>query len=192
MSLMELAQRYNEQFTFNKETARNYDVIARLFSKASGLGCIEGITSEHVVRWRNDTLSRLSVHSYNTYLRHLRILFQHAVESGLIKNNPFRQIHYVNRTTKSRSIAFDNITCVIDWLEQTQEKNQGWFWAILIRFLLNTGMRRRQLVALQWGHIDFERGTILLVQEGSKNSHEWMIPMTDSTISDLLVLRKKH
>lgn len=52
-------------------------------------------------------------------------------------------------------------------------------------------MRRRQLVTLCWEHIDFNHRTILLIQEGSKNTREWTIPMT-SVVNDNLMMLREH
>jgi integrase len=38
-------------------------------------------------------------------------------------------------------------------------------------------MRRRQLTALRWKDIDFDKKTILLTLEGSKSKREWEIPI---------------
>lgn len=188
---MELAQHYIDRYVINTETARNYLVIARLFEEATDLHDIVEVTAAHVICWRKSILARLSVHSYNTYLRHLRILYQHAQAQQLVEDNPFTHIDFVRRMAKSKCVPIENIALAIKRLEVDNICDPGWFWAIVIRFLLSTGMRRRQLVALCWEHIDFERRTILLVQESSKNCHEWTIPMTDGTYADLDVLYKK-
>lgn len=187
----ELAQHYIDRFVINTETARNYLVIARLFEEATDLHDIAEVTAAHVVCWRKSILARLSVHSYNTYLRHLRILYQHAQTQRLVEDNPFTHIDFVRRMAKSKCVPIENVALAIKRLEVDNICDPGWFWAIVIRFLLNTGMRRRQLVALCWEHIDFDRRTILLVQESSKNCHEWTIPMTDNTCEDLKILHQK-
>lgn len=191
MRPMELAQHYIDRFVINDETARNYLVIARLFEEATDLHDIAEVTLAHVTTWRKSILSRLSVHSYNTYLRHLRILYQHAQDQQLVGDNPFSCIDFVRRMPKSKCVPIENVALVIRQLEVENICDPGWFWAIVIRFLLSTGMRRRQLVALCWEHIDFERRTILLIQESSKNCHEWTIPMTDGTYEDLKILHKR-
>lgn len=191
MRPVELAQHYITRYISNPETSKNYLAMARLFDNFIGQRAIHEVTEEDVFRWREVLLAKLSVHSYNTYLRHLRILFKHACTSKFIDANPFEQVSAISRSMKSKCVSIDNILYVIKQLEQNNIVEPGWFWAIVVRFLLNTGIRRRQLVTLCWEHVDFNRRTILLIQEGSKNTREWTIPMTDAVTYDLMLLYER-
>lgn len=183
MKPSDLAHHYVVRFIHNETSAKNYIAIARIFEKSCNTHDISEVTAESVILWRRDVLSRLSVHSYNTYLRHLRILFLHAQKSGFIQNNPFESTRFVKRCLKSKAVSLGVIKSALALLDKGEvlDLETDRFWALVIRFLLCTGIRRRQLVSLRWSHINFEQKTILLCQDGSKNGREWTIPMTDAS-----------
>ena len=52
-------------------------------------------------------------------------------------------------------------------------------------------MRRRQLCALRWRDIDFDRKTILLSVEGSKTAREWEIPIPTQCEKELINLKRE-
>ena len=62
---------------------------------------------------------------------------------------------------------------------------------MVIQFLLHTGIRLRQLIHIQWQHIDFDKGVLFLRYEGSKTHREWFIPISDQCCSDLEILKDK-
>lgn len=192
MTLTELAQHYIDRHIFNDETAQCYRAATRALEKALPAKIsASDITTDALLLWRKQTLARISVNSYNAYARHLRIIFAHAEKSGLIASNPAIELKPIKSQQKPKNVDYEDIQSVLDQLEAGKLVNNGWFWAILVRFLLATGVRRRQLVNLKWGHLDFERKTILLVQAGSKNTLEWQIPMMSSTQNDLLQLKER-
>ncbi|CBL45408.1 phage integrase [gamma proteobacterium HdN1] len=191
MTLTELAQHYIDRHVFNEITAQGYRTAARVLERTLPKKSASDITTDELLLWRKQLLGKVSVNSFNTYARHLRIIFAHAEKNGLIASNPIAELKPIKRLQKPKHVAYDDIQRVLRQLESGQLVRDGWFWAILVRFLLSTGIRRRQLVNLKWGHLDFERKTILLTQAGSKNTLEWRIPMMASTAYDLMVLKER-
>ncbi len=185
----DLAQHYIDRHVFNSHTEHLFRSVTRTLEREFPGISISEYTPDMVNLWRKNTLARLKVHSYNTYLRHIRILFKHAVSHKLAIDNPFMSVRFVRRSFAPKAIHSDDIRHVIQKVESDTVIHPGWFWAIVIRFLLNTAVRRRQIINLRWQHIDIDRKQIRLTQEGSKNSREWSIPIGDSTIADLQTLR---
>ena len=63
------------------------------------------------------------------------------------------------------------------------------FWIGVIKTLYYTGMRRRQLAALQVGDVKSDQNMIILSYRGSKTHREWSIPihpLLKPTIENLL------
>ena len=65
----------------------------------------------------------------------------------------------------------------------------SWFWSALFDVLAYTGIRRRQLVTLEWRDIDFEANTLRLRSEGSKTRVETLVPMHAAVVAAFRVLR---
>jgi integrase len=67
----------------------------------------------------------------------------------------------------------------------------GWLWAIVVRAIWFTGVRRRQIVELRWGDLDLQAGSWLIRAETSKTHREWRLPLTPQLIEDFTeVLRR--
>ncbi len=64
----------------------------------------------------------------------------------------------------------------------------SWFWVIGIRTFYSVGLRRRQLVELQYKDIDWRRKMLRLASRGSKNYREWEAPLTDLMFIDLAAM----
>ncbi|MCP4373212.1 MAG: tyrosine-type recombinase/integrase [Deltaproteobacteria bacterium] len=76
------------------------------------------------------------------------------------------------------------------WLTVDEEKrllanSPEWLKEIIV-FALNTGLRRTELLSLEWSRVDLERRTILLVK--TKNGKPRTIPLNQNALS---VLKKK-
>lgn len=61
----------------------------------------------------------------------------------------------------------------------------------LIRLCIFTGGQRPyELIASQWGNIDWKTKTLLITSDISKNKREHLIPLTDSALSELETIQK--
>jgi len=62
---------------------------------------------------------------------------------------------------------------------------------IVLPTMYFSGMRRRQLISLQWRDIDFAAQTIRLRAEGNKTGREWDISLSSKLSPDLLRLKQE-
>ena len=174
-----------------KATIKQYKLVISLFQRDTKIIDIREINKHIANQWRNQVLDRASASTCNNYLRHLKSLFNCALEEELIKNNPFAKVKIItthrklNRTTNSNDVAK-----ALSFLrEEEQDYMPGWFWIAVIKMLYYTGMRRKQLTKLCWKDIDFERRIIQLRAESSKNNREWEIPLNHHILQELIFLK---
>lgn len=185
MRISELAEEYCFHFIFNEKTAKNYTSIARVFERDTEIKSITEVDRNLLSVWKREILANKSYYTFNSYLRQLRTLFKFAVEEGYLSTNPFDRVKMapVNKRLL-KTVDIELIKNAIRYLD-TGLIEPGWFWQIVIRFLATTGVRRRQLVSMQWGDIYHKTSEVLLSHRGSKTYREWLIPIDDTIKSDL-------
>lgn len=96
------------------------------------------------------TVAKLSRSSINNYIRHIRAVFNKAVDWGYISANPFR--HARELPKQNRQPAFlsrDEITKLVASIKDLDLRR-------LVVAYLATGRRRGELLTLEWGDIDWE------------------------------------
>ena len=176
----------------SKATIKHYKFVVGLFVKDTNITDVREITKLTVNQWRNKVFSRASASTCNNYIRHLKSLFNCALEDELIETNPFAKVKLITDHKKlDRTTNTNNVAEAIAFLrEEEQDYMPGWFWVSVILTLYYTGMRRKQLVRLCWRDIDFNRRIIQLRAESSKNKREWEIPLNVNILNELIALKK--
>lgn len=91
----------------------------------------------------------------------MRLAFSKALEDKLIAENPVNKIEIPKKQAKPRKTL---TTSELKILFQ-HTKNTRWHWAF--KFLLVTGLRRGELLALKWSDIDSENKRIVVDESNS-------------------------
>lgn len=102
----------------------------------------------------------LSSGSIQYVYRVLKNIFSRAVEWRIIKSNPVADVKSPKVVYKESEVYDEN---EIQLLFQVLE-SEPFHWRMLITLALTTGLRRGELVGLEWKHIDLESGTIIVKQ----------------------------
>ncbi|MFS0555051.1 tyrosine-type recombinase/integrase [Brevibacillus sp. 179-C9.3 HS] len=102
----------------------------------------------------------LSSGSIQYVYRVLKNIFSRAVEWRIIKSNPVADVKSPRVVYKESEVYDEN---EIQLLFQALEC-EPYHWRMMITLALTTGLRRGELVALEWKHIDLEAGTIHVKQ----------------------------
>lgn len=122
------------------------------------VGDIElGDTSmEHFEKFRLARLKEVSPVSVNVHLRHLRAAFNWAVSRGLLKASPAAKVR-LNRVPQNMHPRFLSESEIARLRQEIEED------AELLRVVnagLWTGMRRNEIVSLQWSDVDLDQNLI--------------------------------
>jgi len=101
--------------------------------------------------------------SAKTILQHHRIIssiLNDAVEWQVIPSNPAARVK-PPKVTKKQAACYDEgqTAALLEALEHEESK-----YKVLINLALFTGLRRGEIMGLEWGHIDFKEGTITVEQ----------------------------
>lgn len=152
------------------------------------------VTATVGVAYRTEVLSRASSATWNSYLTHLRTVYNCAVANQLIEINPFHLVPRAPVVHKRKlTVGHETLQLAMNTLAQGQLQmlRPHWFWRVVLQALYYTGMRRHQLISLRWRDVDFDEGTLRMAAEGSKIRREWLIPLASEWANSLQDLRRR-
>lgn len=102
----------------------------------------------------------LSSGSVQYYHRVLKNIFSRAVEWRIIKDNPVSSIKKPKVVQKQTEVYNKkNVRFLFMALEK-----EPLMWQVFIKLVLTTGMRRGELLGLEWEHVDLEEGIVSVKQ----------------------------
>lgn len=139
----------------------------------------------------------LSNNSIIKYHRLLKIMFGSAVKWNLIKENPVDKVD-PPKYQKPKSNYYDEKE-VKELIQSLEKEPIKYVAAILLT--IATGVRRGELMGLEWRHIDFKNNTITIEQANQYLSGKGIFtkePKTESSIREIIVPKstmatlKKH
>lgn len=132
-------------------------------------------------------LARLSVNSpvqANRTRSSLARFFRWAAGEGLVENNP---VLFTNRNAeKPRERALTDAELATVWNALPNDD-----FGDILKLLILTGQREREISDLRWDEIDFERNAIVLPPERTKNGRRHSIPMS-SMVRAILEARPQN
>lgn len=200
ITVNDLLEKYINETLLRPASIRQYRLVVDLFVRAETNMPAFGVDRATVIHYRNNVLARASAVTWNNYRRHLRVLWNFGFHRQIVNTNPFTEIRPAPEARKrKKTINVVDLKKVITFLQNEASKSPSdqnrlkpiWFWLIVVQLIYATGIRRRQLVELRWGHLDLTHGTLLLVAEGSKNYREWSVPVPTHLIESLKTLQQK-
>lgn len=179
MRMFDIAQICIKLKVSNHYTATQLAHIATTFDTRAAIDSIDDIDVDALIRFKEETLKAVQPVTYNGYLKHLRMLGAFGATHGFLQKNWFQLLSMVPEPEKRpKTVNMAELKKILNFLDENQSRfSPHWFWSTAIRFLYHTGMRRRQLVMLDWKDINFSKKTILCSSRGSKTNREWTIPL---------------
>ena len=138
------------------------DVIGNLY--------LTSLKKKHLDDYISHLLARgLTKTSVNVYIRTLKSAFSKAVEWEYLRENPFAGYKQLKIQEKPPKFLLP------EQIKTVERVIDDPFWLFVFRLLIYTGMRLGEVTRLQWSHIDFERGVIVV--EKSKSYKSRVIPI---------------
>lgn len=188
MKMQELVELHIKENVLSMATVNKYRSVALIFVKDTGIDNIE-VEHKTILNWRDDVMKRSSAGNWNNYHRHLRALLQTAVNLKLINENPFKKVKFVTHyPNKDHLLSEQEIKDLFRFCDSIQD---GWFWSCVIATLYYTGIRRKQLVGLNWADFDLENKHLILRASSSKTKREYTIPINKEVIDSILLVKQK-
>jgi integrase len=149
---------------------------------------LNNLTGATVAEYRDDRLKAVKPPSVRRELVILRHVFEIARQDwGLpLKENPVKQIRLPQdaRPRERRLLAGDE-----GHLHATIGKRSAWYLRPFLILLVETGMRRGELLSIRWRDVDFANSTVLILT--TKNGHPRRIPLTPNALKTLEALPRR-
>jgi len=140
---------------------------------------LQDIGPEQLERFKAERKLEVSPSTVNRELACFKTMFNKAVEWGKLESNPIRAVKkFKENNPRERILTTEEARRLIDAAAPAIRP-------VLI-IALNTGMRRNEILKLNWANVDFHRGYINI--EDSKSGKPRKIPMNGSVSSALMGL----
>lgn len=173
LAVKELKENYNENIKFNM-LARGYiNEHCKIHCKKSTLDLYNSYLNNHVDEINNLKLADIKVKHLNKIIAHMQdknlkhktindvltfisSIFNYAIDNEIMSKNPCQKIKKLKK--EHREMAFlneDEVNKVLGTCKQTSPK----FYPLLYTAIF-TGMRRGELLALEWSDIDLDNKKI--------------------------------
>jgi integrase len=181
-----------------KTLERYRELAERQIIPHLGAAKLQQLKPEHVRQWHGTLLgSGLSARTVGHAHRVLRRVLRDAVENGTLTRN----VAAVRKPPRAEEKEIEILSA--DQIADVRAKLQGHTLLPIFELALATGMRRGELLALLWGDLDFDKGTVhvaraveetragLRLKPPKTKRGRRSITMGDSAIAMLRALRIK-
>jgi site-specific recombinase XerD len=158
--------------------------------EACGLTHPEQLTSNDVLNWRKYALQQMKEVSWNSYLRHLRALYNFGIDHGLLQcsKNPFKGAAVTEPKKPKKTLTQPQVAQARWVLAQMhsfeQDSNErsritpAWFWQVVNETFYATGLRLNQVLNIQLQDVNLNDRLIVATVEGSKTKREYPVPIS--------------
>lgn len=135
------------------------------------------ITSDHILRFRNEQAKVLAPKTVNHLVKFLRMVFKAAKRDALIADDPTEFVDTVKQNQKQerRPFTVDEVQSVL--------AVAGKEWRSMVLFGLYTGQRLADIACLTWANIDIPQRQVRLVTR--KTGKHLVIPLAPPLLRDL-------
>ena len=184
VSLGDLIDRYMREVTPRMKGAKE-DLI-RLASIRRREICsikIKSLTASRVASYRDERLQQVSAGTVIRELAYLSAIINHARRDwGIQASNPVAMVKKPpSPKGRDRIMDLEELERLFTFLQPTARRNA--LMLPLVKFALETAMRRGEILSLRWDHIDLPRRTAFLPD--TKNGHSRTVPLSSTAAAIL-------
>lgn len=170
VSVREFLTKYLDYCKTNKASSTfrtDNDRLKRIsnFLALNNVQRLRGITPELMEDFKREILQNAKPRTFNHYLELIKAMLNKAVEWHYLKANPLSECRPLkNKYAKQiRFLTAEEIDVILQNADPFMEK--------VVKILLYTGMRRSELVYLQWDDLDFKNKLITVQSKPEQGFH---------------------
>jgi site-specific recombinase XerD len=184
----DFAKEYLQWAKANKKPSTyNRDLyIMRQFDKEFERKTIQEITTWQIEKWKSRRKEGLQAASVNRELALLKHMFSMALKWRRVKENPTKDVRgFKGETKRVRFLMPEEVRKLLSNCGDLL----GGLLNPLVTLAVHTGMRKGELLGLEWERVNFEQGIISLFD--TKNHERRDIPMDETAKATLRGLERK-
>ncbi len=129
------------------------------------------VSSRDIARWFDERAKVVTPATLNRDLSAASAVFSYAVQMGYVDANPVKDIRRASETGNKRDLYLSQQQ-IAEMLDHAPE-----YFRPLLLCAVATGMRRGELLSLQWADVDLAGRTLCVRAEVAKTSKERRVPM---------------
>ncbi len=169
-------------------TLKSYQQALRLIARARWAAALLGeIASRDIQGWTGERIAGgASGATVNRNLNLISGLFRWAIRCGYVADNPVRRVERFSERGRAR----ETYLTAMESRALVASARPGICDVVLTA--LHTGMRRGELLALRWGHVDLARRQLVVSAATEKAGRGRVVPMTAVLYGRLAELRTEH
>jgi integrase len=157
-----LAEQYREFASGYKRGWYEEKYIVQEFADLFGDTPLAQITTWQIEKRKSDKAKTVQQQTVNRCLTVIKHMFKKAVEWSMTKTNPATGVkRYIVVSERTRFLSADDVQTIFQKCKE--DLTSPWLFP-LVKLALNTGMRQGELLSLEWKGVNFERGTISVLQ----------------------------
>jgi len=172
-----------------KTNIRNYETLLGEFVGyciENGIVSVEDITYSHIRQHLLECQERGNkAGTINTKLLRIRAFFNYMVECEAIKSNPAKRVKKQKEDVKIDVFSDDQIRQMLSYYRRIKQREKSYFAYrdyMMIVTILGTGIRRGEIINLQWSDVDFVNQNISVF---GKNRRRETLPITEKLAKEL-------
>ena len=179
------------------QTIRGYHYLEPRIYKALGHLRLDKITPRHVQKFINDlTTDRcgnnkdkpLSAKTIKLHLSLVSTIFDYAIKMQMIKDNPCRAVTLPSPEKKERNIyTVEEVQKIMHLFDAEEDHN--FKYVVFFTMALYTGLRRGELLGLEWKDFDWERKIMTISRNSLWTQERGMYADTPKTASSVRSLK---
>lgn len=152
----------------------------------NGVDDIESITSTHIKRYFVSLQDRgLTDHSQHDYARVVRTFLTYCVRDELLEKNPFSKVK-MPRVADDLPIILED-----DGIQMALRSVSSQRDRLIIRFILDSGIRASELLAMNIADVDLETGIVVVrLGKGQKSRYTTIGAITRREVKKYLINRQ--
>jgi integrase len=168
--------------TFTPGTVLIYELALKRLQECLGDLPLQEISVRHVDLYKSRRAPEVSPVTLNIELRTFRAAFNRALSWELIERSPFAGVTQMRvPSTQPLHLSREGFTALLKVIDE------DWF-RDLVTIAVCTGLRRGELLNVQWADIDFEHNSLLVQSSGdfrTKFGKRRLLPI-NATVSAIL------
>ena len=180
-----LVERYLTEVVPHHRGSASETLLLRRFQREDALAqvAVADVTPKDFASWRDQRMRRVKPATVNRELNMLHRIFELArKEWGLAVPNPVADIARPKVPPgRARRLSPDEE----EFLLRGARSLRGSYMEHLVPFAIATAMRRGELVALDWRHVDWSAKRIIIPAENTKTTKPRTLPLY-KTVRDIL------